>query len=86
MLINFTDRVEVGKVVLGVSVEGCHVARLFVPVSVVVVRHHGDPVQVPGNARHIVAHVDDFLSGQVTVLFCIFNPHPVIRFGNFFNF
>ncbi len=42
-------------------VEGRHVAGLLVPVSVVVVRHHGDPVQVPGNARYIVAHVDDFL-------------------------
>jgi hypothetical protein len=56
-----TYRIKVEEVVVGVRVKGGHVARLLVPVSVVVVRHHGDPVQVPGNARHVVAHVDDFL-------------------------
>ena len=55
MLINFTDRVEVCKVVLGVSVEGCNVARFLVPVSVVVVRHHVDDVQVLVQDGNIIA-------------------------------
>ena len=39
-------------------------SSLLVPVAVVVVGHHRDPVQVPGQAGHIVAHVDDLLAGR----------------------
>jgi hypothetical protein len=47
--------VEVGEVVLGVRVEGRHVAGLLVPVSVVVVRHHVDDVQVLVQCGHVIS-------------------------------
>ena len=58
----FPNRVEVEEFIVLVFVEGGHVAGLLVPVAVVVVGHHGNPVQVPGDARHVVRHVDDLLT------------------------
>ena len=36
---------------------------LLVPVAVIVVGHDRDPVQVAGNAGHVVAYVHDLLAG-----------------------
>jgi hypothetical protein len=47
--------VEVGEVVLRMRVEGRHVAGLLVPVSVVVVRHHVDDVQVFVQRGHVIS-------------------------------
>jgi hypothetical protein len=47
--------VEVGEVVLGMRAEGRHVAGLLVPVSVVVVRHHVDDVQVLVQRGHVIS-------------------------------
>lgn len=38
-----------------------YVARRFVPVSKIVVRHDADPVQVTRNGRNVVAGVNDGL-------------------------
>ena len=57
-----TNRVEELVIVFRVLVEGRHVAGLLVPVAVVVVGHDGNPVQVGGDARHVVGHVHDLVA------------------------
>ena len=39
-------------------------SSLLIPVPVVVVGHHGDPVQVPSQAGHLVADINDLLAGR----------------------
>ena len=35
---------------------------LLIPVSMVVVGHDGDPVEIPGETRHVVANINDLLA------------------------
>ena len=60
----FFYRVKIVEIVIGMRVERRHMPCLLVPVAVVVVRHHGDPVEVPGEARHVVPGVNDLLAGR----------------------
>ena len=55
-------RVEIVEIIIGMRVERRHMPCLLVPVAVVVVGHDGDPVQVPGEAGDVVAHVNDLLT------------------------
>ena len=43
-------------------VERSDVTGLLIPVSVVIVGHDRDPVQVVSNARYVVADIDDLLA------------------------
>ena len=47
--------VEVGNVVIRMEVHRSDVSSLLVPVTVIVVRHHIDDVQVFGEHRHLVS-------------------------------
>lgn len=40
-----------------------HMTSLLVPLSMIVIGHHIDPVQVAGDLRHVVACVHDGLAG-----------------------
>ena len=57
-------RIEVVIFRLRVMVHGCHVSRLLVPVTVIIVGHDGDPVQVSSNGWNIVSIIDDLLAGR----------------------
>ena len=54
MALNSTHSVEVGEVVVRMFEEGSDVAGLLVPLAVIVVRHHVDPVQVLADGRNII--------------------------------
>ena len=58
-----TDRVEIFVVILTVLIHRSHVTRHLVPLAVIVIGHHIDPVQVAGDLRHVVACVHDGLAG-----------------------
>ena len=58
-----THSIEIIELVIRVSVVRSHVASLLVPLPVVVVGHHIDPVEVAGDLWHVVPGVHDGLAG-----------------------
>ena len=55
-------RIEEVEVIVRMLVHGRHVPGLLVPLSVVVVGHHVDPVEVGGDLGHVVTSVHDCLA------------------------
>ena len=53
--------VEIGDVGFGVVVKWSDVTRFLVPMAVIIVRHHADPIQVARDGRNVVGGIDDGL-------------------------
>lgn len=57
-IINRIVCIEVIVIIVGMVVERRNVASFFIPLTVIVVSHHCDPVQVFGEGGHVVTLVD----------------------------
>ena len=51
------------EIIIRMFIHGSHVTSLLVPVAVIVVCHHVDPVEVAGDLWHVVPGVHDGLAG-----------------------
>ena len=59
-----TDRVELLVLVVVVLVHWGHMTRLFIPVSMVIVRHDRDPVKIVSYLMDVVGSIDDCFAGR----------------------
>ena len=59
-----TDRVGLLVLVFGVLIHWGHMTSLFIPVSMVIVRHDRDPVKIVSNLMDVVGAIDDCFAGR----------------------
>lgn len=57
-IINGIVCIEVVIIIVGMVVEGRNVASFFIPLAVIIVSHHCDPVQVFGEGGNVVTFVN----------------------------
>jgi hypothetical protein len=55
--------IEIEVLIIWMAVKWSHMTGLFVPLAMVVICHHIDPVQVPGNGGDVVTNIHDLLAG-----------------------